>query len=125
MIKFLFTTLFLGTLLMSPIYARKKTVILNKIAANTKIEWESNKRSIENFAPFAIYENNTLYIYSYFPIEDARLTIKDAYNTIVYSTTITVLPNENTTSTLPISNGDYIIELECNEDYYYGYFEID
>lgn len=111
-------------LLASPLYAKRRIIVLNKFA-KTEIEWTENKRSIEAFMPLVINNGDLFYVYSESLMQEAKLTIKDKYNAIVYSTIITVLPNEETAFTLPINNGEYIIELECNEDYYYGYFEID
>lgn len=122
--KYLLFTLF-SILLASPLYAKRGVIMLNKLVENEKIEWTKNKRSIETFIPLVIYDGSLFCIYSETLMQEAELTIKDKYNTIVYSTIITVLPNEETAFTLPMSNGEYMIELECNEDYYYGYFEID
>lgn len=123
--KILFATLFLSILLVSSAYAKKKVIALSKIKSNKEVKWDEAKRSIETFIPLVIYDGNLFCIYSETLMQEAELTIKDKYNTIVYSAIITVLPNEEPAFTLPMSNGEYMIELECNEDYYYGYFEID
>ena len=57
-------------------------------------------------------------------MEEAKLTIKDKYNHIVYTTIETMLPHEENVFILNIEKGNYTIELESKGSIYSGYFEI-
>lgn len=122
--KYLFVALLLIATFVFPssIYAHK--IALFHKSKNDAPTWpQKGKRSI-NYLPSIIQNDNTLYIYSDIPMEDAMLTIKDEYNNIIISSTITVFPNQGSTFILTIDSGNYIIELEYEDNYYYGYFEV-
>lgn len=115
----------LGCLSTSSLYARKKAIIMQEqFTTDERMKWDEEERSIPNSIPFILHNETTFYIYSYDLLEEVKLTIKDRYNNIVYSTVDTILPHEDNMFTLDIEKGKYTIELESKEGIYYGYFEI-
>ena len=122
--KYLFVALlFISTALFpSFIYAHK--IPLFHKSNNESPTWSHKKKRSINDLPIIIQEDNTLYIHSGIPMEDATLTIKDEYNNVITSTTITILSNQGAVSILNLESGKYLLELESKESIYYGYFEI-
>lgn len=106
----------------SSIYAHK--IALSHRSKDENPKWSQKEARSISYLPVITQDDNTLYIYSDIPMEDAILTIKDEYNNIITSTIITVFPNQGSTYILNINSGNYIIELEDEDNYYYGYFEV-
>lgn len=106
----------------SSIYAHK--IALFHKSKNDAPTWSHKKKRSISYLPIITQDNNILYIYSDIPMEDAVLTIKDEYNNIIISSIITVFPNQGSTFMLTINSGNYIIELEYEDNYYYDYFEV-
>lgn len=119
MIKHLLAALTLIIFFSASLHARKNAIILT----DKKIGWEKSKRSI-NHTPTVSHDGNTFYIHSEIPIEDTQITIKDIYDNIIYSATVTILSDENTIVIPSMNSGSYILELEYDENDYYGYFEV-
>lgn len=124
--KYLFMlVIVLSILPISSLQAKRRVIALTQQAVFENDErWQTEKRSIPNNIPFILHNETTFYIYSYDLLEEVKLTIKDRYNNIVYSTVDTILPHEDNMFTLDIEKGKYTIELESKEGIYYGYFEI-
>lgn len=115
----------LSILPISSLEAKRRVIALTQQAVFENDErWQTEKRSIPNNILFILHNETTFYIYSYDLLEEVKLTIRDRYNNIVYSTVETILPNEDNMFTLDIEKGKYTIELESKEGIYYGYFEI-
>ncbi len=86
--------------------------------------WKKNKRSITD-NPIVTYDNGTLHIYTYTYMENAIITISDKNGNYLYSIQTNLMTEEQNQFTIDyIKSGNYFIELETSDDYYYGYFEI-
>ncbi|WP_276858069.1 DUF3244 domain-containing protein [Bacteroides fluxus] len=109
----------------SSLHAKKKIITLTEhFTTDNKIKWDEEERSLIGNIPFILHNQNIFYIYSGVLLEEAKLTIKDKYNHIVYTTIETMLPHEENVFILNIEKGNYTIELESKGSIYSGYFEI-
>lgn len=116
--KQLFSALVLSFILVFPIFAKRYVVLTRE-----KGKWGKEHRSISH-TPTVSHDGNTFYFHSEIPIEDTQITIKDIYDNIIYSATVTILSDENTIVIPGMNSGSYILELEYDDNYYYGYFEV-
>ena len=116
--KQLFAALVLSFILVSPSFA-KRDIVLTK----EKGKWHKDHRSI-NQTPTVSHDENIFYIHSETLIENTQITIKDLYDNIIYSVTVTILSNENTITIPNMTCGSYTLELGYDDNYYYGYFEV-
>ena len=85
----------------------------------------SNIRGIDDRSlsvePTATYEGNIIHIYSSIPIESFQITVKDAYNNIIYSTVATSYSEHYIFKLFDLKEGEYTLELTIGEEVFHGY----
>lgn len=118
MMKQLFSALVLSFIIVFPIFAKRDIALINE-----KGTWDKSKRSI-NHPPTISHDENIFYIHSALSIEDAQITIKDLNDDIIYSTRIALISGGSAITVSNMDSGSYTIELEYEDNYYYGYFEV-
>ena len=122
--KYLFVALLLIATIVFPSFIYAHRIPLSHKSKNENPKWSQKGARSINYLPVITQDDNTLCIYSDIPMEDAMLSIKDEYNNTIITSIITVFPNQGSTFILTIDSGNYIIELEYEDNYYYGYFEV-
>lgn len=92
-------------------------------AIDLKLKWGGTKRSITPLF-FVSYEDGVLFFDSDILIEDVTLFIKDKSGNVIYTTMLTIYPDETSVSIINSDKGHYLLEVEYDNLAYYGYFEI-
>ena len=99
-------------------YAEEKTI------EATKKHWLEDRRSV-SCIPTITHDNNIFHIYSDIIIENLHITVRDATGMIFYSDIVTVSNVQRYSLIIDnIEEGNYIIELNHEDKYLYGYFNI-
>lgn len=85
--------------------------------------WHGDTRSILS-APIVSYDGNILYIYSYLPLENLEVKIKDILGNVVYEQKVSIVAGEKFSLYIElIENSElYVVELISNKQSFYGYF---
>ncbi|RGN31390.1 DUF3244 domain-containing protein [Bacteroides oleiciplenus] len=97
--------------------AKEISIQLYKDNADDRIR---DKRSL-SVEPTATYEGNIIHIYSSIPIESFQITVKDAYNNIIYSTVATSYSEHYIFKLFDLKEGEYTLELTIGEEVFHGY----
>ena len=86
--------------------------------------WGEDKRSIP-YVPHLSHNGNIIYIYSDIILEDLQITILNEFDSIVYSSTITVFNNQDYPFQFStMETGTYTIELTNGEHSFWGQFTL-
>lgn len=87
-------------------------------------EWVKFERSLSN-APTLSHDGNTVYIYSFLPLEGVEVTVSDALGCIVYTATFSIGANQTVSFAFDdMGDGPYMIEVAHEGKYLYGWFEV-
>lgn len=86
--------------------------------------WEIDKRSV-SLSPVATHDGGTICLYLPTSTEYFRVTVKDAMGSVVCTHVVTE-PSQNYMFEInsQLTDGEYLLEIEIGDQYYYGNFSI-
>lgn len=104
--------------------AKTKQINLRIGSRDVENPWEGEER-IPTSTPFVAHDDATIYIYTDKCLENLQIAISDRNGHVLFLTTIHIEADKEKSFGIDnLKNGQYLIELLSDADYYYGYFEI-
>lgn len=118
-LKMLLLFLLMGAVQQGALRAEEKQIKTNVD------EWKELTRSLFN-APSLSHDGNTIYIYSYLPLQNMEVTVTDASGCVVYYGMLSCVEVDQTISFTfgDTSSGMYMIEVSHGGKYLCGWFEV-